>query len=693
VAVVQVFVQDDATTYHAAKVLLRCNLKDRVSRFLSTDRGIIALLIAMVLGVVLVGMVLSRVVSDKMLRDDAESTSVSWTDSLTQQVDILSIMAGMTPSGTATHLLQNATQVGDVYRYAIWNSAGNRVFLSERMKSPVASTTFLERQQKQIANAVVAGSNHIEAGVGKSLENPDYFVETYIPIKKDGVVVGVLDVYLDHTDDHALYRRSFLLTEGIIALAVLFAGGLPGFLVYRKMQDHRVARAEAVFLADHDSLTGIPNRKRLGETAKSALGWTSRNNSHVAALLVDMDRFKEINDTFGHGTGDKVLQEFAVRLGSAIRVEDMVARLGGDEFVVLQVGMAQPSGATSLANRLMKILSEPYDIGDLQVACRASIGVAIAPTDAQDWDQLLTCADAALYKAKAEGRDSVCFFEAGMDAIFRERRRLETDLRRALATNSFQLAYQPLFSFHDGSLLGFEALLRWPDGWGSESPATFIPIAEECGLIVPIGAWALEAACRTAAAWTKPLRIAVNLSPVQFRHGDIVAVIEAALRASGLDPVRLELEVTESLWLQNSDAVLDQLTRIRALGIPIALDDFGTGYSSLAYLWKFPFDTVKIDRSFVMEMESDPKAAAIVNTVVALGKTLNLTVTAEGVETTSQAQALSDSGCDQAQGYLFGRPLSLTAANNLANGDSASVVEAPSSVPHSEDALQVASLV
>jgi predicted signal transduction protein with EAL and GGDEF domain len=371
----------------------------------------------------------------------------------------------------------------------------------------------------------------------------------------------------------------------------------------------------------------------------------------------------------------------------------MVARLGGDEFVVLQVGMVQPSGATSLANRLMKILSEPYSVGGSHVACRASIGVAIAPTDAQDWDQLLTCADAALYKAKAEGRDNVCFFEEGMDAIFRERRRLETDLRRALATNSFQLAYQPLFSFHDGTLLGFEVLLRWPDGWGSESPATFIPIAEESGLIVPIGAWALETACRTAAAWTNPLKIAVNLSPMQFRHGDIVAEVEEALRVSGLDPARLELEVTESLWLQNSDAVLDQLARIRAMGISLALDDFGTGYSSLTYLWKFPFDSVKIDRSFITEMQGDPKAAAIVNTVVALGKTLNLTVTAEGVETTSQAQALSESGCDQAQGYLFGRPLSLTAANALANGDSASAVEPRSAVPLSEDAPQVASLV
>jgi len=359
------------------------------------------------------------------------------------------------------------------------------------------------------------------------------------------------------------------------------------------------------------------------------------------------------------------LKVFASRLSAAIRAEDMVARFGGDEFVVLQVGLSQPGGAAHLADRLKGILDEPYDMGGLPVRCGASIGVAIAPTDAREWEALLSCADAALYKAKAEGRNTVCFFEAGMDAAIRERRIVEVELRRALDTGAFNLAYQPLYSFRDRSLLGFEALLRWPEGWDQKSPAAFIPVAEESGLIVPIGAWVLETACKTAASWTKPLRVSVNLSPVQFRYGDIVATVQKALTASGLDPARLELEVTESLWIQNTDAVLDQLARLRSIGVSIALDDFGTGYSSLSYLWKFPFDTVKIDRSFVMEMELDPKAGAIINTIVALGRTLGLVVTAEGVETPTQAQALAEAGCDQAQGYWFGRPLSITSASKL----------------------------
>jgi diguanylate cyclase len=443
-------------------------------------------------------------------------------------------------------------------------------------------------------------------------------------------------------------------------------------MVYRKMLAHRTAQAEALFLTEHDNLTGIANRKSLGETAKTALAWSRRNKGYVAALLIDLDRFKDVNDSFGHGAGDEVLQAFALRLNSAIRTEDLAARLGGDEFVILQVGMTQPDGASSLADRVMEILAQPYEVGGLQLTCGASIGVAIGPTDAAEWDPLLSCADAALYKAKAEGANTICFFEAGMDAIFRERRRLEIDLRRAVKTNALQLAYQPLFSFHDGGLLGFEALLRWPESWAPQSPAAFIPVAEESGLIVPIGAWVLETACRTAAAWTKPLKIAVNLSPVQFRHGDVVAVVEEALKASGLDPGRLELEVTESLWLQDTDAVFAQLTRLRAMGISIALDDFGTGYSSLSYLWKFPFDKVKIDRSFVMGMELDPKAGAIVNTIVALGRTLDLIITAEGVETRAQARALSEAGCDQAQGYLFGRPLSSSSARELIDADPAS---------------------
>ena len=420
-------------------------------------------------------------------------------------------------------------------------------------------------------------------------------------------------------------------------------------------------------LAGTDALTGTVNRHRLEEAMKGMLAWNRRNDLHVAVFLIDLDRFKGINDNLGHGVGDHVLKALAARLNSAVRQEDMVGRLGGDEFVILQAGISQPEGAEFLTRRLIEILREPYDINGLKVICNASIGVAIAPGDAQQCDALFSCADAALYKAKAEGRNTVCFYEAGMDANLRERQQLERELRRALDLKAFQLAYQPLVTLRDGNLIGFEVLLRWPEGWDPQPPAAFIPVAESYGLIVPLGAWVLETACATAASWKKPLKLAINLSPVQFSQGDIVAEVTSALKSSGLDPARLELEVTESLWLQDTDRVHSKLMQLRSIGVSVSLDDFGTGYSSLAYLWKFPFDAVKIDRSFVMCMEEDPKAAAIVNTIVALGLSLSLTVTAEGVETHAQATSLASIGCQQAQGYLFGRPLSLSAANQLAN--------------------------
>jgi diguanylate cyclase (GGDEF)-like protein len=640
-------------------------LKHRVFRFLSTDSRRILLLASIILFLAYGGVKLSQLVSANMLRSDAQSTVGAWAGSLVATADIPAIIAGVPPSRTTEHLLSDATQIGDIYRYKIWDKSGRVVFSSERKNFLSMTKSTSSGQWARIANSVLLGGRLTDLNVAKSPENPPFYAECSVPLKHDGVIIGVLEVYLDQTEDRKLYQRSFLFTESIIAFAVLLAGGIPGFMVYRKMRDHRQAQAEALFHAEHDSLTSLANRKMLSATAVSALAWNRRNNSYVAALVLDLDRFKEVNDAFGHSVGDEVLKIVAGRLKSAIRAEDMVARLGGDEFVILQVGMNQPDGATSLATRLLELLAEPCVIDELRLTCAASIGVAISPTDAEEWDGLLSRADIALYRAKADGRGNASFFEPGMDAIFRERRRLEADLHRALATKTFHLAYQPLVSLKGDELVGFEALLRWPEGWEPQSPATFIPVAENAGLIVPIGSWVLQTACSEAATWTKPLKIAVNLSPLQFTNGDIVTIVSEALRTSGLDPERLELEVTESLWLQNTESVLGQLAGLRSMGVSISLDDFGTGYSSLAYLWKFPFDKVKVDRSFVTQMEDDPKAAAIVDTVVALGRTLHLTVTAEGVETVEQARSLKDAGCDEGQGYLFGRPLSANAAKDL----------------------------
>jgi len=635
-------------------------------RIPATEEGRYTFLAISILILVAAAMLLCRSLLDKMLRVDAQNTSTNWAAMLvSRNPDIVPWLAGIPPSEHTREIIGEASQVGDVYRFRIWDTNGHLLASSERIPSSNLPTN----AEPPIAGVIRSGSIWNEVHAGNAPNDVPYFVESLIPIKQNGAVIGVFDVYLDQSDDKDLYEKSILLSEGVIGLLALLAAGIPGYFVYRQMIEQRTAKAEAIYMSEHDSLTGIPNRKRLSDLARGALAANRRNRSHVAVLMIDLNGFKEINDTYGHPAGDEVLKTVAWRLRSSIRAEDSLARFGGDEFVVLQIGVAQPNGVAVLAERLIESLSLPFEINGAQLSCGACVGVAVSPPDGDTFDTLLARADVALYKSKAQGHNSITFFEPGMDAAVRERRQLETDIRRALATSSFQLAYQPIYCFHDASLLGFEALLRWPEGWSPQSPAAFIPVAEESGLINPIGAWVLETACKAAAGWASPLRISVNLSPVQFRQGNIVSVIENALEISGLDPARLELEVTESLWIQNTDTVLDQLTRLRRLGISIALDDFGTGYSSLSYLWKFPFEKVKIDRSFVGGMESEPKAAAIINTIVSLGKTLGLTVTAEGVETPIQAQILKEAGCDQAQGYLFGRPLSVAAANALANAE------------------------
>jgi diguanylate cyclase (GGDEF)-like protein len=638
----------------------------RSSRFLSTDRGLIALMLLGILLAAIVSAAISRNVAANLRRSDAQAAASSWTDSLLERIgDFRALFGGDPPSARILDVLDEASRGGDIYRYRIWSRSGSLVYGGERLRSASTAGSLSSRCGEEMARTILSGTPWTTLQTGKMPEDPANYAVSFIPIQQEGVVIGVVETYQDQSSEQGLYRRSALFSEGFLGLAILLAGGVPGVWGIGKMRKHRAAQARARFLVEHDSLTGLATRQQLSEAGKRALAWSGRTNQHVAMLLVNLDNFKDVNRIYGHLAADEVLRQLACRLNSSIRKEDVAARGGGDEFAVLQVGMAQPSGATSLANRIFTILREPYVVDEVKVTCAASLGVAISPADASEWEPLLSAADAALRKAKAGGGNALCFYEAGMDEQLREHRQIELDLRRALGEQAFQLAYQPVFNFADLSLLGFEALLRWPAGWPPRSPAEFIPVAEECGLMPALGAWVLENACRSAAGWSHPVTIAVNLSPVQFRGGDIVETVENALQATGLTPGRLELEVTESLWIQNQDAVLDQLERLRRMGVSIALDDFGTGYSSLAYLWKFPFDRVKIDRNFVMEMEADAKAAVIVKTIVALGKALHLSITAEGVETESQAQALRSLGCDQAQGFLYGRPLAAEAANEL----------------------------
>ncbi|MBR1222363.1 EAL domain-containing protein [Bradyrhizobium sp. U87765 SZCCT0131] len=419
----------------------------------------------------------------------------------------------------------------------------------------------------------------------------------------------------------------------------------------------RKAQAQLAFMAHHDALTGLANRNSFREALERAVGGL-REGCEVAILCLDLDRFKEINDTLGHHVGDELLKQVGGRLSGCARGSAQVARLGGDEFAIVQVGAGpQPTEAAILARDVVEAISAPFEIGGHQLNIGVSIGITLAPSDGEDPEQLLRNADLALYRAKEDGRGTFLFFEPGMDARAQARRMLELELKTALSRGEFEVYYQPIVGFETGQIVGFEALVRWNHPIrGLIAPGQFIPVAEETGLIRAIGDLVLHKACQDAAGWSQKVCVAVNLSPVQFKNADLVGSVIAALEAANLPAERLELEITETLLLQDSDATFATLRQLRDLGVRISIDDFGTGYSCLSYLRRFPFDKIKIDRSFVQDLDERADAMAIVRAVTGLGRSLGITTTAEGVETRTQLNLLRAEGCTEVQGYLFSPP-------------------------------------
>jgi diguanylate cyclase (GGDEF)-like protein/PAS domain S-box-containing protein len=434
-------------------------------------------------------------------------------------------------------------------------------------------------------------------------------------------------------------------------------GGGGWVATFEDITEWQRAQAQITHMARHDALTNLPNRTLFREQLEQALRLAKRGDK-FAVLCLDLDHFKDINDSLGHPIGDALLMEVGRRLSSCVSEGDTVARLGGDEFVIVQFcGSDESSPAVSLASRIVEAISEPYHIGGHQLVIGVSVGISLAPDDGKNPDELLKKADLALYRAKADGRGTYRFFETGMDARAQARRLLELDMRAALPRGEFEMHYQPIRDVAADRIVACEALVRWRHPLrGLIPPGNFIPLAEETGLIVQIGEWVLRTACRDAAAWPDDIGVAVNLSPVQFKNPNLMAHVLDSLAQSGLPAHRLELEITESVLLQNSEATLATLHALRGGGVRISLDDFGTGYSSLSYLRSFPFDKIKIDRSFVEDVTSRNDSLAIVRAVTGLGRSLGIATTAEGVETPAQLELLRREGCTQAQGYLFSKP-------------------------------------
>lgn len=452
---------------------------------------------------------------------------------------------------------------------------------------------------------------------------------------------------------HTNGTRFYELSGGRVVACVYRPTSDGGWVAtYEDVTERRQAEAKIIYMARHDALTNLPNRVLFRENLEQSLA----RGDELAILFLDLDRFKGVNDALGHPIGDALLCAVTERLKLAVREADTVARLGGDEFAIVQIG-ARPTDATELARRLIEAISEPFEILGNQVVVGTSIGIAIAPTDGTEPDQLLKNADMALYRAKSDGRGAFHFFQAEMDARMQARRALELDLRKALTSGEFELYYQPLVELATRDVSGFEALVRWnhPER-GLIAPDNFIPILEEIGLISALGDWVLKQACLEAVKWPSKLTVAVNLSAAQFRNPTLSLSVASALATSGLAASRLELEITETVLLQDDRLVLDALHQIRNLGVKISMDDFGTGYSSLSYLRSFPFDKIKIGRSFVQELGKKNDCVAIIHAVAHLGSSLGMITTAEGVETQEQLEILQAEGCDQGQGYLFSPP-------------------------------------
>jgi diguanylate cyclase (GGDEF)-like protein len=501
----------------------------------------------------------------------------------------------------------------------------------------------------------------------------------HAPLFDDEDAAATLTQLLDEAGEDRPSSAELSLRDGrVVAIRVTRTPAGGWVSTHLDVSDQHRAKARIAHLALHDALTGLPNRTKLRTRLNDELAAQRRSGGQVGVLCFDLDRFKAVNDTLGHPFGDLLLQRVAQRLTGSVRETDLVSRLGGDEFAIIQPASTQPGDARALAERIIAELALPFDLDGHLVSVGASVGIAVAPDDAGDAELLLKNADLALYRAKSDGRGTYRFFEPEMDARMQARRALELDLRRAVSLGEFDVYYQPTVNLATRVVVGFEALVRWNHPTrGLVPPSEFIPLAEEIGLIVPLGEFVLRRACADAALWPGEVSVAVNLSPVQFAGAGPVPAVRAALAAAGLTPSRLELEITESTMLADTETTLAHLHALKELGVRIAMDDFGTGYSSLSYLRKFPFDRVKIDRSFVTALH-EKSGDAIMQAITALCEALGMETTAEGVETPAQLDYLAYGPCTDVQGYLFSPPRPASAVAGLIEalkGNAAPVLE------------------
>lgn len=594
---------------------------------------------------------------DRLLYWDASAAAVSWARYVAENVtDIDDIAEGEQPSAESMRFLIQTQQIRNVFGFEITNLYGNVQLVSDGSRITRIGGAI---HDETAARAAKLRAPIIAIKQGTPPGRPRNYSEAYLRVVVDGRPRAVVVAYVDLTDQYKQVRNSFLIATVVLCLLIAVAVGIPTIAWRRQTKERRRADQRIQFLARHDGLTGLANRSRFIEAMDKVFAALPLHANGIALHFIDVDRFKSINDAFGHDGGDFLLKTTAERLRAISRPGDEVARFGGDEFIVLQSDVTNKADAEKFALRLADALAKPIQFKDQEINITISVGFALAPADANNAERLLKCADLAVYQAKADGRNCIRGFLPEMDAALMAHIKLEKTIRNAVSHDGFELHYQPIFELANRRLIGFEALIRMRAEDGTPlPPLRFIPVAEELHLMGRIGAWVLREACRAAATWPSHLIVAVNVSVAQFEGDGVSEVVAAALQEASLEPSRLELEITESLLLGDEESVMVELRRLKAMGVGIVMDDFGTGYSSLSYLWRFPFSKIKIDQSFMLGLDrSGQNAETIVKTIIALGRELKMHVTVEGVETAKQASFLDEVKGDQAQGFFFGRPV------------------------------------
>jgi len=594
----------------------------------------------------------------RLLQAEIEADARAWASRMQQNSFGLDrILAGSPPSPQDQAFLRTARDLGNVTHLAIYDLNGREVLASNGLGDFIPDEG--PTNGRSPISIALAGEVFSHSGHRMLSDLSGYYTHALVPIlSENGEVRGVLGVVVDNSEKRILYLKWLVGLFGTLLLLVCIALLVPFGNLWYRLRARRQERMDADFFVSHDPLTEISNRSHFLEQLAKTLDEHLDEGRQMALHYIDVDRFKEINDSFGLEAGDKFLQDITEKLLTLVDGPEMIARIGSDEFAIIQPDTSGVKHAEIFGTRIVDTLSGPYNVVGHEVTSSASVGIAVAPEHGKDALRLLKSADLALHQSKGQSRGQMCLYHPGVEQSMQSRLELQSILRKAFDNNWFELHYQPQYDLSARRLTGFEALLRLrhPER-GMIPPVEFIPIAEETGLILPIGEWIIREACATAVSWPEELTLAINLSPAQLRENNLAKTIDRIMKQTGVKPGRLEVEITEGLLMDASDRTMTELDQIKELGIALVMDDFGTGYSSLSYLWRFDFDKIKIDKSFVHNLGTGRNVESLLQSIINIGQSLDLRVIAEGVEKPEQAHFLMTNSCHHVQGFLFGRPI------------------------------------